>query len=181
MGKTTRPSSGETPRARPRRKSKPRIKIAPRLRAEEGEDRLSKHWRTYFLAALVETSNVSASAARAGIAPSRAYKVRREDPNFAAEWHAALQEGYDHLEMETLAHLRQPDPARKIDVGGAIRLLTLHREEVAHQRALVDHRDEQEVLDSIDAMLDEMRERAAANAAILAADAPHEEAGDAGG
>jgi hypothetical protein len=38
---------------------------------------------------------------------------------------------------------------------------------VAHERAAQDDRSEQEVLDSIDAMIDSMRERAAANAAQL--------------
>ncbi len=42
-----------------------------------------------------------------------------------------------------------------------------HRQSVAHERAAQDDRSEQEVLDSIDAMIDSMRERAAANAAQL--------------
>lgn len=152
------------------KRKKRNITIPPRMREQGGEQPIDKHWRTYFLSALVETSNVKASAERAGISPSRAYKVKQEDPDFAAQWRAALFEGYEHLEMETLAYLRDPRPEFKKDVAGAIRLLVLHREEAARQRALEDNRSEQEVLDSIDAMIDEMRERAQANAALLAED-----------
>lgn len=147
---------------------KKQSKITPAQREEGNEGQLHKHWRTYFLAALIETSNVTASAATAGVSPSRAYKVRREDPAFAAQWRTALHEGYENLEMELLGFLRSGNLERKMDVAGAIRLLTLHRDEVARERAMADNRDEQEVLDSIDAMIDEMRERAAANSALLA-------------
>lgn len=147
--------------------SKARTKIAPGLRAHETGGAVNKHWRTYFLAALVETSNVTASAEKAGISPSRAYKVRREDPGFAVQWRVALREGYENLEMEVLGYLRCPDLGHKIDVTNAIRLLSQHRQSVAQDRALEDNRSEGEVLDSIDAMIDDMRERAAANAAFL--------------
>ena len=144
-----------------------RTKLPPRLRESEGDDRLNKHWRTYFLAALVETSNVTRSAERAGISVSRVYRVRREHHGFAAEWRQALCEGYENLEMELLGYLRDPDAGKKMDVANAIRLLAQHRQSVAHERAAQDDRSEQEVLDSIDAMIDSMRERAAANAAQL--------------
>jgi len=144
------------------------ITLTRRQREQAGEGVLDKHWRTYFLQALAETSNVTQSAATAGIASSRAYKVRREDPEFAAQWREALREGYDHLEMEVLGCLRAGDPARKIDVASAIRLLTMHRATVAAERARGEQRDPQAVLDSIDAMIDQMRERRAANAAIIA-------------
>ena len=145
----------------PRKKS---VKITPSQREEAGEGKVNKHWRTYFLQALAETSNVRLSAERAGVSPSRAYKARREDAAFKAAWSAALLEGYEHLEMEVLGHLRTPDPARKFDVAGAIRAISLHRETIAAERARADGRDEQAVLDSIDAMI----ERRAANAAAIA-------------
>jgi len=154
--------------AGPIRKKKKSITLTPRQREEAGEGALDKHWRTYFLQALAETSNVSQSAVAAGVAASRAYKVRREDPEFAALWAEALREGYDHLEMEALGHLRAADPARKFDVASAIRLLTMHREAVAAERARTGERDPQAVLDSIDAMIDVMRERRAANAVVIA-------------
>lgn len=145
-----------------------RVKLAPALREAGGEAKLNRHWRTYFLAALVETSNVRKSAERAGISVSRAYRVRQEHAGFAAAWQVALYEGYRNLEMEVLGYLRDPDPDKKMDVANALRLLAQHRQSAAHQRALEDNRSEKEVLDSIDAMIDEMRERAAANAAQLA-------------
>ena len=51
---------------------------------KKGEkDKPNRHWRTLFLDRLAETSNVSAAARAAGVNPSRAYKVRREEPDFA--------------------------------------------------------------------------------------------------
>ena len=154
--------------AGPPRTKKRLIKLTPRQREEGGEGAIDKHWRTYFLQALAETSNVTTSAAAAGVAPSRAYKVRREDPEFASQWHEALREGYEHLEMEVLGYLRAGDPAQKFDVASAIRLLTMHRETVAAERARAERRDPQAVLDSIDALIDQMRERRAANAVVIA-------------
>lgn len=85
-----------------------RITICPGLK--EGEDnRLNKNWRRLFLDHLAESSNVTESAAKAGISPGRAYKVRREEAEFARQWLAALWEGYTHLEMEVVRRLRQGD------------------------------------------------------------------------
>lgn len=129
---------------------------------------LDPGWRLRFLEALAETSNVRASAARAGIPVRTAYKTRRADPAFAARWRKALHEGYDHLEMELLGYLRDPQAGPKMDVASALRLLAAHRDAVARERALEDEEDEQEVLDSIDRFIDQMRERRLANEAILA-------------
>lgn len=129
--------------------------------------------RTAFLEALAETSNVTASAVRANMPTQTVYKLRREDKRFAAQWREALFEGYDHLEMEVLGHLRDPQPERKMDVTAAMKLLAAHRETVERERALREDDDEQEVLDSIDRFIDRMRVRRAANTAIL-----DEEAGD---
>lgn len=146
---------------------KPKVRLPKRTRAE-GDNPGTGHWRVYFLEHLIETSNVSASAAYAKTVPSRVYRTRKQDPLFAAQWDTALAEGYKNLEMDLLAYLRNPNPDRKMDVASAIRLLTLHRQSVAQSRAQGDDRSEQEVLDSIDAMIDEMRNRAAANAALAA-------------
>ena len=162
------------PRTAVRRRRKKQIKANARERAEEG-GRVSNKWRIDFLHKLAETSNVSASATFAGIAQSRAYKVRRGDPEFAAQWRAALLEGYENLELETLGYLRAGDPGRKMDVAGALRLLALHAQTVARARALADNRDEREVFDSIDAMIDAMRERAAANEAVIAQNAAEDD------
>jgi hypothetical protein len=78
-----------------------------------------------------------------------------------------LREGYDNLEIELLGYLRNPDPARKMDVAAAVRLLAAHRAAVERERALEGEEDEQAVLDSIDAFLEGMRERRIANEAAL--------------
>jgi hypothetical protein len=124
-------------------------------------------WRTCFLEALAETSSVTAAAIRANIPPHTAYRARRKEAAFATKWREALHEGYDNLEMEVLGYLRDPWAARKMDVASALRLLAAHRETVARERALREDDDEQEVLESIDRFIDEMRERRAANTAIL--------------
>lgn len=176
MARTSAAPGGavRAPAAKSRKKP---VTITAKQREEGEEGTISKHWRTYFLQALAETSNVKASAVRAGCAPSRAYKARREDPDFAAQWRVALLEGYEHLELEVLGWLRGAEPERKFDIANAIRLLAAHRAEAAQQRALLDDCDEQAVLESIDAMIDEMRRRSIDNARLLAApettDDPH--------
>jgi len=57
--------------------SKRRIRISAELMATE--DKSNRHWRDEFLAALAETSNVSAASAVAGVHPARPYKVCAED------------------------------------------------------------------------------------------------------
>ena len=141
--------------------------LTPKQRSQAAEGKIDKHWRTYFLQKLAETSNVTASAAAVGVATSRAYKTRREDARFAAAWHSALVEGYQHLEMEALGFLRDPSPERKFDIANALRLLAAHKASIEKARAApTDEEDDQEVFDSIDRMIDEMRERS------LADDAP---------
>lgn len=147
-------------------------KLNPAQRAASQEEHVGRSWRPIFLAALAETSNVKGACKTAGISTSRAYNARREEPDFARAWSDARYEGYEHLEFEVLDWLRNSGTAgaadRKFDVANAIRFLAAHREAVARERARRDHADEQEVLDSIDRMLDDMRERAAANAALAA-------------
>lgn len=164
---TARREPNTAVRARKVGRTKKTVKATQRMR-EEGDNPGDRHWRTRFLDHLVATSNISAAAKEANVSPSRAYRTRRSDPDFAAKWQEALVEGYENLEMELLGFLRNPNPERKMDVANAIRILTLHKQNVAHRRAQTDDRSEKEVLDSIDAMIDDMRTRAAANAALLA-------------
>jgi hypothetical protein len=136
-------------------------KIMPAYRVGEKEQ-LDRHWRALFLDALAETSNVSEAARRAGINPSRAYKVRREESAFRAKWSDALREGYSHLEMETLQRLRMGTSGGKddtrFDIANALRLLSLHSQSVAQARALEDDDDEDAILASLEARIDAMRE-----------------------
>ncbi|MEE4154469.1 MAG: hypothetical protein V2I27_09955 [Erythrobacter sp.] len=116
-----------------------RLKDEP---AAEREPQPRRDWRRKFLACLAESSNVTQSAARANISLSRAYRSRREEPEFARQWLAALWEGYSHLEMEVLRRLRDGDQHtcdnEKYDFANAIRLLNAHRENAA--RAQAEHR-----------------------------------------
>lgn len=146
------------PRRDQRRRA--RTKVRPEFRQGEKE-KLNRHWRGLFLDALADTSNVTAAATLAGVNPARAYKTRRSEPEFARRWTMALLEGYENLEIETLHRLRhgtRPEDA-KFDTGAALRLLALHRDTVARERAKNDFADEEEVLSSLTAKLEAMRDR----------------------
>jgi hypothetical protein len=136
--------------------------IRNELRKGEGEGkRLTRHWRTLFLDTLVETSNVSEAARRAKVSPSRVYKVRREEPEFARQWLAALWEGYTHLEMEVLRRLREGDSTTKgkdkYDFANAIRLLNAHRENAARAQAAQRNVSAAEIRASIDRKVEAIR------------------------
>jgi hypothetical protein len=145
--------------------AKPRTRqTSIRAALRDGEDeRVNRHWRTLFLDHLAETSNVSESAAKAGISPSRAYKIRREEPEFARAWLAALWEGYTHLEMEVLRRLRHGDhktpDADKYDFASAIRLLAAHRDTASQAMAQQRNVSAAEVRASIDRKVEEIRLR----------------------
>ena len=145
----------------PQRRTK-RTKIKTQLKEGEGPG-LNRHWRGLFLDYLAETSNVSEAARRTGINPSRAYKIRREEPDFAKQWLAALWEGYTHLEMEVLRRLREgdlvTDGGEKYDFANAIRLLTAHRDNAAKAQAAQRNISAAEVRASIDRKVEEIRLR----------------------
>jgi len=110
--------------------------------------------RQLFLDHLAATCNVTASATAAGLYWSGAYAWRRKDPEFAAQWQAALETGYARLEAMLVeraagggvaepdggagaagtvavgdaeaAEPVTPDPA-KMDTGLALSLLQMHR------------------------------------------------------
>lgn len=159
-------------RAKSLGRKRARTKIRPEQKTGE-KDRLDRHWRGLFLDTLAETSNVRQAARAAGVNPSRAYKVRRREPDFARQWYEALLEGYEHLELETLHRLRmgvgKDEP--KFDIANALRLLVLHKETVARERARREARDEQAILASINAKIELMRARERQAAQLLAEDA----------
>lgn len=59
-------------------------------------------WRQAFLDSLRVTGNVSAAARLVGKARASLYRIRRNDPDFAAAWQDALEEAVDWLELEAL-------------------------------------------------------------------------------
>ena len=140
--------------------SRTRTKIKSSLKSGESKG-LNRHWRGLFLDLLAETSNVSESARRAGINPSRAYKVRREEPEFAKLWLNALWEGYTHLEMEVLRRLRSGDMTTgdnaKYDFANAIRLLSAHRESAVRAQANQRNVSAAEIRASIDRKVEAIR------------------------
>lgn len=126
------------------------------------------HWTSVFLAALADTSNVSAAARKADIDVSTAYHRRRHDHDFNRQWQVALCEGYDNLEMELLYRLRTGElkPAsgtkrasRTFDNATAFRLLAAHRESAARERAQRDRTSAEEIRAAIDRKVEELRRR----------------------
>ena len=126
-----------------------------------------KNWQRIFINALAETSNVKAACDAASISQSLVYKTRREEPDFARQWYAALAEGYDNLEMELLSRLREgrledvdeDGNKRKFDIGTAFRCLIAHRDTVAKEKGRATLDDEIATMKSINAKIDEIRRR----------------------
>ncbi len=124
-----------------------------------------RYWRIRFLDHLTESSNVTRSAHHAGIDPSRVYRLRRAEPDFARQWQTALSEGYAHLEMEVLRRLREGDfktrDGDKFDFANAIRLLVAHRDTAAGGQARERDVSAAEVRASIDRKIEDIRRRMA--------------------
>ena len=125
-------------------------------------------WSKAFLAELAETSNITASAKRAGVTTSHAYDARRRLPDFNRAWQQALCEGYDHLEMELLYRLRTGEikraaaakvGVRTFDNASAMRQLAAHRVSAARQRAIRTNEDAEAIVQSINTKLEAMRQR----------------------
>ena len=152
--------------------------IVSAVRAQAIEDGTAERtlppWTRRFLETLAETSNVSASAKRAETDPKRVYRLRRDNADFARAWAAALLEGYENLELETLGRLRHGVPADgpKFDLAAALRLLALHRESAARERSRLEHTDEAAVLAALNARLESMRRNEEALQAALTAEGP---------
>ena len=139
-------------------------RTAIRASLKEGEgDRINNNWRRLFLDHLAESSNVTESAEKAGISVSRAYKVRREEPEFARQWLEALWEGYTHLEMEVVRRLRSGDQSTtdsgRYDFANAVRLLSAHRDNASQAMAQQRNVSAAEVRASIDRKVEEIRLR----------------------
>ena len=136
-------------------------------------------WSRVFLTELAATSNVSASARKAGVPTTIVYDTRRTNPEFNRKWQQALCEGYELLEMDLLLRMRSGEikPAtgakrgvRTFDNAIALRLLGAHRETVSRQRAVRDNEDSEAILVSLNAKLERIRQRAIASGEISADD-----------
>jgi len=125
-------------------------------------------WKRPFLAALAETSNVARAAKLAEISTSTVYETRRKNRAFAKAWQAALAEGYDNLEMELLFRLREGEikraagakvGVRTFDNATAYRLLMVHREAVAREKAGQANVSAADIRASIEKRMAALRER----------------------
>ncbi|MDR7102817.1 hypothetical protein [Croceicoccus sp. BE223] len=135
-------------------------------------ERAPDEWRSAFLETLSRTSNISAAARAAKVDAGLVYRTRRSDPVFAKAWYQALCDGYDLLELDLLRRLRMGDTEnpnakrkRKYDNATAFRLLSAHREAVSKARAEQEQMAEEDIIASINAKIDMMRQRMKAAAA----------------
>ncbi len=121
-----------------------------------------------FIEELAQSSNVAAAAAVSGLSTGQVYTLRRTDPDFAARWYAALAEGYDNLEMDLLARLRDgrleeidaDGKPRKFDFATALRCLNAHRDNVSREKGRRTLAEETATIESINAKIDSLRARA---------------------
>lgn len=90
--------------------------------------------RATFLDHLAATCNVAKACAAVGMHPTGAYKMRRREPAFAEQWHAALMTGYDRIEAALIEHITRTVAetehgdvaAVPFDVAEAIAVLKMH-------------------------------------------------------
>jgi hypothetical protein len=124
-----------------------------------------RHWRKQFLETLATTSNVATAAERARVTLGRAHQTRRDEPEFARAWQAAIADGYLNLEMEVIRRLREGDlttaEGDKFDFANAIRLLATQRDTTARGSAQVRDVSAAEVRASIDRKIADIRRRIA--------------------
>jgi hypothetical protein len=126
-------------------------------------------WKRPFLAALADTSNILHAAKKAGLKSTAiVYETRRKSRDFAAKWQAALCEGYDNLEMDLLRRLREGEikrapsaktGTRTFDNATAFRLLVVHRETVAKEKARKANVSAAEVRASIERKVAALKQR----------------------
>ena len=127
-----------------------------------------RDWQRVFLDALVDTSNISASARKAKVSTTHVYRTRREDEGFAEAWDEALYEGYIALEMDLLGRLRAGELAplpsskrrtRKFENAVALRLIAAHREAANRHRANKANVSAKDVRASIERKVEAMRKQ----------------------
>ena len=108
----------------------------PRLVTIKSAKRWTPTAEGVFLAHLAATSNVKASAAKAGFSTTIVYKRRMRQPAFREAWNEALEQGYARVEMLMVEEAGRPavepelDPEAAnapVDKELALNLLRLHR------------------------------------------------------
>lgn len=111
-----------------------RVQIA-RARVKQWTPRVEKR----FLAVLMATCNVRAAYSDVGMSKSSAYNHRRRWPGFARCWDAAVEEGYQWIEMDTAwrqcnlysdPELPDDPPAVQMTIAQAIHVMSMHKHQV---------------------------------------------------
>lgn len=122
-------------------------------------------WRMRFLNTLTTTSNIERAAITAGVSIAEAYQARRDEPEFARAWQAAVADSYLGLELEVIRRLREGDgktvDGEKFDFANAIRLLGAHRESAGRTANQVRDVSAADVRASIDRKIEDIRRRIA--------------------
>jgi len=125
----------------------------------------SRHWQKRFLDTLSATSSLERAAGNAGVSIAEACQARRDEPEFARAWQAAVADGYLGLELEVIRRLREGDfkvgEEAKFDFTSAIRLLTAHRDSAGRAANQVRDVSAAEVRASIDRKIEDIRRRIA--------------------
>ncbi|MBU7579703.1 MAG: hypothetical protein KAF27_04430 [Porphyrobacter sp.] len=129
-----------------------------------------RYWRKRFLETLSATSNIESAAEAAKVTVARAWQTRRDEPEFARAWQAAIADGYLNLEMEVIRRLREgrltTTDGEKFDFANAIRLLATQREAIGRGQVQVRDVSAAEVRASIDRKIEDIRRRVARQKSI---------------
>jgi hypothetical protein len=74
------------------------LRSANTTNTSRARTRNTARWRSLFLQALRQTPSIKHACKAAGIVRTTAYKHRKEDQDFAAQWEDAIQASVDELE-----------------------------------------------------------------------------------
>lgn len=125
------------------------------VKAKPRRDGWTARRRAKFLEVLKVSCNVTAAAESVRLSITGAYDLRRRDAAFAAEWKAALEQGYSELEMLLLRQsMHGSETTETLDDGlpdGRKRVKTVHsyphatalRLLLAHRPSVDAYREEQ--------------------------------------
>lgn len=100
-------------------------------------ERWTAECRATFLAALAELANVAAAARVAGVPERSPHYLKQIDPDFAAAWDAAIDEGYNRLELLLLRRATYGDNADGDDaptISTSLALGLLKARQTSHRR-----------------------------------------------
>ena len=166
----------------------PLLGFAPYVHAAPRRNSITPERQRAFIAALAATGIVTQAARTIGASLEALYRLRGQPgaEGFAAAWEAAIDRGFDRLEDCALELALRGEELPIVSAGKL--LGTYRKHNFAHIRFMLSQRrphrygaqrpavadpdtqSDEEVHAEIDALIDQMRERAAANAALLDGD-----------